>query len=177
MRAGAPGSSDFGDVTCVMPGVTVLCCRRIGTGHGIDYYVKDPNRMCVNAVKAQLFVADALLGTTPLPPGRSLLITSRSTVIRPTDAINERSWIRTLFSTMSTAMPLWTSRTDRSVISSIKRTGIPLSGDTRSFMLPGRDYSASVPDPDCDSVWDSDWDSVCELADAPSRGFSTGGIL
>ena len=55
------GSSDFGDVTCVMPGVQFFAAGAIGTGHGIDYYVKDPNRMCVNAVKAQLFVADALL--------------------------------------------------------------------------------------------------------------------
>ena len=55
------GSSDFGDVTCVMPGVQFFAAGAVGTGHGIDYYVKDPNRMCVNAVKAQLFVADALL--------------------------------------------------------------------------------------------------------------------
>ena len=55
------GSSDFGDVTGVMPGVQFFAAGAIGTGHGIDYHVKDPNRMCVNAVKAQLFVADALL--------------------------------------------------------------------------------------------------------------------
>lgn len=55
------GSSDFGDVTCVMPGVQFFAAGAVGTAHGIDYFIKDPNRMCVNAVKAQLFVADALL--------------------------------------------------------------------------------------------------------------------
>ena len=55
------GSSDFGDITCVMPGVQFFAAGAVGTGHGIDYFIKDPNRMCVNAVKAQLFVAAALL--------------------------------------------------------------------------------------------------------------------
>ena len=55
------GSSDFGDVTCVMPGVQFSASGSQGTAHGIDYYVADPERMCVNSVKAQLFVTDALL--------------------------------------------------------------------------------------------------------------------
>ena len=29
--------------------------------HGIDYYITDANRLCVNSAKAQLFVTDALL--------------------------------------------------------------------------------------------------------------------
>ena len=56
------GSSDFGDVTCVMPGVQFHCGGASGTGHGIDYFITDPNRLCVNSAKAQLFVTDALLG-------------------------------------------------------------------------------------------------------------------
>ena len=56
------GSSDFGDLTCVMPGVQFHCGGASGTGHGIDYFVTDPNRLCVNSAKAQLFVTDALLG-------------------------------------------------------------------------------------------------------------------
>ena len=56
------GSSDFGDVTCVMPGVQFNASGASGTGHGIDYFVTDPNRLCVNSAKAQLFVTDALLG-------------------------------------------------------------------------------------------------------------------
>jgi len=55
------GSSDFGDITCVMPGVQFNACGASGTGHGIDYYITDPNRLCVNSAKAQLFVTDALL--------------------------------------------------------------------------------------------------------------------
>ncbi|MDD6315677.1 MAG: hypothetical protein PUB63_01485, partial [Clostridia bacterium] len=46
---------------CVMPGVQFFAMGATGTGHGIDYCVADPNRQCVNAVKAQLFVTDALL--------------------------------------------------------------------------------------------------------------------
>ncbi len=52
------GSSDFGDVTCVMPGVQFVAAGATGTGHGIDYFVDDPERLCVNSVKAQLFVTD-----------------------------------------------------------------------------------------------------------------------
>ena len=55
------GSSDFGDITCVMPGVQFNACGATGTFHGIDFNPADPDRMCVNAVKAQLFVTDALL--------------------------------------------------------------------------------------------------------------------
>ncbi|MCF0151192.1 MAG: amidohydrolase [Firmicutes bacterium] len=55
------GSSDFGDLTCVMPGVQFNAAGASGMGHGIDYQLVDANRACANAAKAQLFVADALL--------------------------------------------------------------------------------------------------------------------
>ena len=55
------GSSDFGDLTTVMPGVQFNAFGAVGTGHGIDYQVNDPERLCVNSAKAQLFVAEALL--------------------------------------------------------------------------------------------------------------------
>lgn len=55
------GSSDFGDLTCIMPGVQFNAAGVTGTGHGIDYCVADPDRLCVNSAKAQLLVADALL--------------------------------------------------------------------------------------------------------------------
>lgn len=55
------GTSDFGDVTQVMPGVQFTCMGASGTVHGIDYQVTDPERLCVNSAKAQLFVTDALL--------------------------------------------------------------------------------------------------------------------
>lgn len=55
------GTSDFGDVTQVMPGVQFTCMGASGTVHGIDYQVSDPEKLCVNSAKAQLFVADKLL--------------------------------------------------------------------------------------------------------------------
>ncbi|MBE6994617.1 MAG: hypothetical protein E7423_08270, partial [Ruminococcaceae bacterium] len=55
------GSSDFGDITCVMPGMQFSSSGVVGTFHGIDFQVVDADRLCVNATKAQLFVADALL--------------------------------------------------------------------------------------------------------------------
>lgn len=55
------GSSDFGDLTCVMPGVQFDAAGASGHGHGIDYRVSDPEKLCVNSAKAQLFVAEALL--------------------------------------------------------------------------------------------------------------------
>ena len=55
------GSSDFGDLTAVMPGVQFTATGAAGTGHGIDYRVADADRLCCNSAKAQLFVADALL--------------------------------------------------------------------------------------------------------------------
>ena len=55
------GSSDFGDVTCVMPGVQFQCMGAGGKAHGIDYTVEDPYALCVNSAKAQVFLLNALL--------------------------------------------------------------------------------------------------------------------
>ncbi len=55
------GSSDFGDVTCVMPGMQMWCAGASGHGHGIDYFITDPYKLCVNSAKIQLMTADALL--------------------------------------------------------------------------------------------------------------------
>jgi hypothetical protein len=55
------GSSDFGDITCVMPGVQFNAAGATGTFHGIDFAPADPERLCINSVKAQLLVMDALL--------------------------------------------------------------------------------------------------------------------
>ncbi|MBQ6680285.1 MAG: amidohydrolase [Lachnospiraceae bacterium] len=55
------GSSDFGDLTAVMPGVQFNSCGSSGEAHGVSYYITDPERMCMNSVKGQLFVAEALL--------------------------------------------------------------------------------------------------------------------
>ena len=66
------GSSDFGDLTAIMPGVQFNAAGATGTGHGIDYCVADPNRQCVNSAKAQLLVADALL-TNDAAAGREIV--------------------------------------------------------------------------------------------------------
>jgi len=55
------GSSDFGDLTCVMPGVQLTATGASGAAHAPTYMVTDPERLCVNAAKAQLLTADALL--------------------------------------------------------------------------------------------------------------------
>ena len=55
------GSTDFGDVTCVMPGVQFNSSGASGTGHGIDYFITDPEQLCLGSAKAQLLVVDALL--------------------------------------------------------------------------------------------------------------------
>lgn len=60
-EAWSTGSSDFGDLTCVMPGVQFNAAGITGVLHGIDFQVADANRLCVNSAKAQLFVVDALL--------------------------------------------------------------------------------------------------------------------
>ncbi len=60
-NAWSTGSSDFGDLTMVMPGVQFYANGHTGLGHGIDFRVADPERACVNPAKAELFIADALL--------------------------------------------------------------------------------------------------------------------
>ena len=55
------GSSDFGDLTCVMPGIQFTSAGASGTAHGINYYLTDPERLLINSIKAQLLVADKLL--------------------------------------------------------------------------------------------------------------------
>lgn len=55
------GSSDFGDLTCVMPGMQFYATGASGTEHGINYRVSDPERLCVNSAKVQLFIAEKLL--------------------------------------------------------------------------------------------------------------------
>lgn len=55
------GSSDFGDLTKVMPGVQFNCSGASGTGHGTDYCVSDPDKLVLNSAKAQLLLIDMLL--------------------------------------------------------------------------------------------------------------------
>lgn len=54
-------SSDFGDVTSLMPGVQYHAAGATGTSHGTDYYVSNPDKACVNSAKSQVLVANELL--------------------------------------------------------------------------------------------------------------------
>lgn len=45
------GSTDMGDLSCVMPAIHPYAPGAVGTSHGADYYIQDPERACVqNAV-------------------------------------------------------------------------------------------------------------------------------
>lgn len=55
------GSSDFGDLTAIMPGVQYRAYGATGTGHGIDYFITDPERACVKSAISQVLVAEAVL--------------------------------------------------------------------------------------------------------------------
>lgn len=66
------GSSDFGDLTMVMPGMQFYATGAAGNGHGIDYRVADAERLCVNAAKVQLFIAEKLLEKNAMEAGAIL---------------------------------------------------------------------------------------------------------
>ena len=56
------GSSDIGDLSCVMPCAWFNVYGGFtGRGHRVDYQVVDPYRLCVDSAKAQILVLDALL--------------------------------------------------------------------------------------------------------------------
>lgn len=55
------GSTDMGDLSSIMPVVHPGCGGRIGTGHGADYYVTDPERACVKCAKWQVTMLKLLL--------------------------------------------------------------------------------------------------------------------
>ena len=55
------GSSDMGDLSSIMPVVHPFCPGAIGTGHGSDYYVTNPEKTCLNNAKSQLGLLYALL--------------------------------------------------------------------------------------------------------------------
>ena len=56
------GSTDMGDLSCVMPVVHPYSAGAIGTSHGSDYYIKDPVSACVDSAKLQLAMLLILLG-------------------------------------------------------------------------------------------------------------------
>ena len=55
------GSTDMGDLSCIMPVIHPYCGGSVGTAHGKDYYIADPKAACVNSAKWQLTMLTLLL--------------------------------------------------------------------------------------------------------------------
>ena len=55
------GSTDMGDLSCVIPSVHPNAGGAIGKGHGSDYYIADPVAACVDSAKMQLAMLLILL--------------------------------------------------------------------------------------------------------------------
>ena len=55
------GSTDMGDLSCIMPVVHPYAGGAVGKGHGNDYYIADPVAACVTNAKWQLTMLTLLL--------------------------------------------------------------------------------------------------------------------
>lgn len=55
------GSTDMGDLSCIMPVVHPYCAGYVGTGHGSDFYITDPMAACVDSARWQLGMLKLLL--------------------------------------------------------------------------------------------------------------------
>lgn len=55
------GSTDFGDLSCIMPALHPHIAGATGTSHGADYYIKNPEKTCVNSAAWQLMILHGLL--------------------------------------------------------------------------------------------------------------------
>lgn len=56
------GSTDMGDLSCIMPVVHPYVPGAKGKNHGNDYYIEDPELACVTCAKWQLAMLNILLG-------------------------------------------------------------------------------------------------------------------
>ena len=55
------GSTDMGDLSAIMPVVHPYSAGEIGTSHGKDYYIRDPEAACIDAAKWQVLMLKYLL--------------------------------------------------------------------------------------------------------------------
>ena len=55
------GSTDMGDLSCIMPVVHPYAAGARGTDHGNDYYIVDPDAACVKNAKWQIIMLTLLL--------------------------------------------------------------------------------------------------------------------
>lgn len=60
-RSFVTGSTDMGDLSCIMPCVQPHAGGITGTGHGADYYVTDPDTACLKNAEWQLAMLHLLL--------------------------------------------------------------------------------------------------------------------
>ena len=56
------GSTDMGDLCCVLPVVHTTVNGGMGTGHGVDYFIKNPDIACIDSTRCIAALACALLG-------------------------------------------------------------------------------------------------------------------
>ena len=56
------GSTDMGDLSCIMPVIHPHCGGARGKGHGNNYEVYDPDAACIGSAKWQLALLSVLLG-------------------------------------------------------------------------------------------------------------------
>lgn len=55
------GSTDVGDVSCIMPAIQPCCSGAKGTGHGADYYIENAENAVINSAMTQVGAVCALL--------------------------------------------------------------------------------------------------------------------
>ncbi len=55
------GSTDMGDISCIMPVVHPYAPGAIGKGHGDDYYIANPDLACIGSAQFQLMMLHLLL--------------------------------------------------------------------------------------------------------------------
>jgi len=55
------GSTDMGDISCIMPAAHPCVNGSTGVGHGNDYYITYPEYACVNSAKCELLMIHKLL--------------------------------------------------------------------------------------------------------------------
>lgn len=56
------GSTDMGDISCVIPSIHPYVPGAVGTSHGSDFYIEDAETACVLSAKIQLAMLALLLG-------------------------------------------------------------------------------------------------------------------
>ncbi len=55
------GSTDMGDLSCIMPVIHPYAPGAVGMAHGADYFIEDSERACVSSAKWQVELARVLL--------------------------------------------------------------------------------------------------------------------